>query len=227
MHVSPLVYSSEHGDYGVPGEDAPSDAFVDQQLIVDYTGALARRAASHIRAGLVGRVDDRHIHPTSVACLRCAVLGATDHTALGVTLLEVLARSTADEEWNNSAKCTDTKQISRLMRLAISAATMEAIYGPRWGAVMLTCLRIERADFELLDYLTRTFHASRILGVHTRDSLAAYHLATTSVTRTLRDGQPVAAARRGAAAVRMGVAVAGIAVDDHPTFLDHLPVPAL
>lgn len=225
VRVDPLVRFTGTGF--ADDDEAPSEAFVDQELIVDYTGALARRAAGHIRDGLVSRVDNRHPHPAGVSCLRCAVLGATDHAALGVTLLEILTRTNADECWNNSEACTDTKLVSRLRRLAISAASMEDIYGPRWGAVMLTCLRIERTEFELLDYLTRRFKSPRVLGIHTRESLAAYHLAMTSTTRKLRDGGPLTEVKRNAVSVRMAVAVGSLAAGYSPELLDHLPAPAL
>lgn len=226
VRMSPLVMGDPDSFDG--NDSGLSETVVDQQLIVDYTGALARRTAVAIRDNTVEQIDNRHEHPRAVTCLRCAVLGAGEHRTLAVTLLEILARNNADEEWNNDLeKCTTIKMISRLRRLAVSSASMEEIHGTYWGAVMLMCLRIERADFELLDYLTRKYQPSRVLNVHTRESLAAYHLAMVTCPWISRDGRPIVAVRRNAVAVRLGVAAASVAMGDLPQWLDHLPVPAL
>lgn len=227
VRMAPLVMMGEPSIDG--GDTVPTEAVVDRQLIVDYTGALARRAAGNIRDGLVVEIEHHHQHPTTVACLRCAVLDAAEQrTVLATTLLEILTRTNADEAWNNDVDaCTDVKMISRLRRLAISSATMAELYGPRWGAVMLMCLRAERADFELLDYLTRRYQPSRCLQVHTRDSLAAYHLAMVCCPQISHDGRSVTSVKRNAVAVRLAVTAASVAVGENPEWLDHLPAPAL
>ncbi|MFA5709936.1 hypothetical protein [Mycolicibacterium sp.] len=227
VRLSPLIATGDNLDAASETCEA-TETFVDQQLIVDYTGALARRTAAHIRDGVVEAIPHHHQHPAGVACLRCAVLGAAGHKTLATTLLEVMNSTNADEAWNNDPKvCTDVKMISRLRRLAISSATLEGLYGPHWAAVMLTCLRVEHADFELLAYLTRRYQPSRVLMVHTRDSLAAYHLALVCCPWITRDGRTVSAVARNAVGVRLAVAIATVAVGEAPEWLDHLPAPAL
>jgi hypothetical protein len=92
---------------------------------------------------------------------------------------------------------------------------------------MLTCLRAEHADFELVSHLARSYQPSRVLTVHTRDSLAAYHLAMACTPWTRHDGSTVASMARNAAAVRLAIAAASVAVGRPPSWLDHLPAPAL
>lgn len=233
VRMVPLVPGDPSGDGDDIGRDSgdgggPTTTLVDQQLIIDYTSALARRAATHIRDGQVEMLEHPHAHPRSVACLRCAVLGASEYRTLATTLLEILDDTGATEHWNcDPAMCTDVKSISRLRRLAISAATMANLYGPSWGTVMLTCLRIEQSDFELIDYLTRHYQPSRVLRVHTRDSMAAHHLAMACCPTTSRDGSFLTAVRRNTAAVRMAVAVASVPAGPIPAWFDYLPVPSL
>lgn len=226
VRTAPLVHDADGRDSSSDGGGA-TETVVDMQLIVDYTGALARRAAVAIRDGQVEQMDQLHDHPHNVSCLRCAVLGAARHRTLAVTLLEVMERKNAGEGWNCSDEISDTNLISRLRRLAISSATMEEIYGSWWGEVMLACLRAEAADFELVSYLATRYQPRWVLDVHTRYSLAAYHLAMTTCPRISRDGNTVPGIVRNAAAVRLAVALASVAEGNPPAWLEHLPAPAL
>ncbi len=224
VRVAPLV--STHDD-SPANEDAATETVMDMQLIVDYTRSLARRTAVSVRSCEVDFVEHMHQHPMGVSCLRCAVLGASRNLTLATTLLEILVRTNADEEWNIDSSCTDTKIISRLRRLAISASTLEEIYGPYWAQVMLTCLRIEAADFALLRHVAPKNDESRVLTVHTRHALAAYHLAMVTCPWTGSGQAPVTSMLRGAVGVRLAVAVASVAVGKPPAWLDYLPAPAL
>ena len=227
VRMDSLTRTHDDGDDG--NGEGPEETVVDMQLIIDYTGALARRTASYIRDGLVERVNHPHRHPSKVTCLRCAVLSAAEHPTLAATLLEILNRSAApaDEDWNLEPDCTDTRTMSRLRRLAISSNTMHDLYGDHWGQVMLMCLRVERADLELLSFLTRKYQPSRVLVPHSRAALAAHHLAGIVCPRVGRDGNPVADTVRNAVAVRLAVTAGNVAEGAWPSWLDHLPAPAM
>lgn len=255
VRVAPLVVPGDGGADTEPEESEVTETVMDMQLIVDYTSALAKRTASRVKAGQVDTLEHSHRHPHRATCLRCAVLGTSRDLTMGTTLLEILARANADEDWNATADppdpddfedgkddptyrrarrswdpskaCTDTKIISRLRRLAVSSASMEDIYGPNWGQVMLMCLRAEAADFTLLHHLVQKYQASRILTVHTRHSLAAYHLAQVTCPWTTRDQGTVTPMLRGSVAVRLAVAAAAVAEGDTPEWVDHLPAPVL
>lgn len=207
--------------------EAATETVLDMQLIVDYTLALARRTAARIRAGHVDYIEHPHQHPSGVTCLRCAVLGTSRDLTIANALLEILVLTNADEEWNCSPECTDTRIISRLRRLAVSPAVLESLYGPHWGEVMLTCLRIEAADFRLLHHLVRQHDSSRVLTVNTRETLAAYHLATVVCPWTSHGGGSVTSMLRGSVAIRLAVATAGVAAGAPPAWLDYLPAPVL
>ncbi|SKM34459.1 hypothetical protein [Mycobacteroides abscessus] len=226
VRVAPLV-SHDSEESGAAAEKV-TETVMDMQLIVDYTNALAKRTAANIQADNITELAQAHEHPQQgAACLRCSILGSSRNLTLGTTLLEILARTNADEEWNHSQECTDTKIISRLKRLVVSAASLKDIYGPYWGPVMLTCLRIEAADFALLHHLTQKYQHSKVLTVHTREALAAYHLAmvTCPFTSTVRGtANPML---RSAVAVRLATATAMVAVGKPPAWLDHLPAPVL
>lgn len=226
VRVTPLV-SVDAGDSEL-GTEAVTETVMDMQLIVDYTNALAKRTAANVKADNITELAHVHEHPRQGApCLRCAVLGSSRNRTMGTTLLEILARTNADEEWNHSPECTDVKIVSRLRRLVVSAASLEAIYGPHWGPVMLTSLRIEAADFALLHHLTQKFQHSKVLTVHTRDALAAYHLAMVTCPSTSNVRGPVTPMLRGAVGVKLAVATAMVAVGEPPAWLDHLPAPVL
>lgn len=228
VRIAPLIGDSSVAWEGA--DDGVTETVIDQQLIVDYTNALARRTAARVRAGDVDRLEHSHEHPTQGAsCLRCAVLGTSRDLTLGVTLLELLSRSNApaDEEWNCSEGCTDTRIISRLRRLAVSAELLSDVYGPHWCEVMLMCLRVEAADFRLLHHLVREHKTSRVLTVHTRFSLAAYHLATIVCPWTSHGDGEVTSMLRGSVAVRLAVTAASVASGQPPAWLDHLPAPVL
>lgn len=227
VRVAPLV--SLDSDDSALGADAVTETVMDMQLIVDYTNALANRTAANVKADNITELGQVHEHPRQGAtCLRCAVLGSSRNLTMGTTLLEILARTNADEEWNHSPECTDKKIVSRLRRLVVSDASLEAIYGPYWGPVMLTSLRIEAADFTLLHHLTNRFQKSRILEVRpTREALAAYHLAMVTCPFTSSVRGPVTPMLRGAVAVRLAVATAMVAVGKPPAWLDYLPAPVL
>ncbi|CPZ69797.1 Uncharacterised protein [Mycobacteroides abscessus] len=164
VRVAPLV-SHDSEESGAAAEKV-TETVMDMQLIVDYTNALAKRTAANIQADNITELAQAHEHPQQgAACLRCSILGSSRNLTLGTTLLEILARTNADEEWNHSQECTDTKIISRLKRLVVSATSLKDIYGPHWGPVMLTCLRIEAADFALLHHLTQKYQHSKVLTV--------------------------------------------------------------
>ncbi|CPW92204.1 hypothetical protein [Mycobacteroides abscessus] len=226
VRVTPLV-ARDSGETE-PASEAVTETVMDMQLIVDYTNALARRTAANVLADNVVTVEPAHEHPRHGAtCLRCAVLGSSRNVTMGTTLLEILARTNADEDWNCSPECTDTKIASRLRRLVVSASSLQDIYGPYWGPVMLTCLRIEAADFALLHHLTKKFQRTRLLEVNTRETLAAYHLATVTCPSTSAVRGPVTPMLRGAVAVRLAVATGMVAIGKSPSWLDHLPAPVL
>ncbi|GAS95724.1 MULTISPECIES: hypothetical protein [Mycolicibacterium] len=226
VRIAPLI---EPGPLALAGlTETVTETVLDMQLIIDYTLALARRTAARIQRGHVDYIEHPHQHPTSgVTCLRCAVLGTSRDLTVANALLEILTLTNADEEWNCSSDCTDTRIISRLRRLAVSAAVFEELYGPRWGEVMLTCLRIEAADFRLLHHLVRQHNTSRVLTVHTRQSLSAYHLATVVCPWTSRGGGTVTPMLRGSVGIRLAVATAAVAIGEPPAWLDHLPAPVL
>ena len=91
----------------------------------------------------------------------------------------------------------------------------------------VTCLRIEAADFRLLHHLVRQHNTSRVLTVHTRQSLSAYHLATVVCPWTSRGGGTVTPMLRGSVGIRLAVATAAVAIGEPPAWLDHLPAPVL
>ena len=225
VRVAPLV--DPDSDALFLEESAPTETVMDMQLIVDYTSALARRTAARVKAGQVDRIDQAHQHPTAATCLRCAVLSTSRDLTLASTLLELMVRSNADEEWNCSDSCTDTNIISRLRRLAVSSSALEDLYGPRWGEVMLMCLRIEASDFALLHHLVKVNEVSRVLVPHTRYSLAAHHLAQVVCPHTTRGQGAVTSMLRGSVAVRLAVTAGEVAVGRAPAWLDHLPAPVL
>jgi hypothetical protein len=180
-----------------------------------------------VKAGQVDRIDQAHQHPTQATCLRCAVLSTSRDLTLASTLLELMVRSNADEEWNCSESCTDTNVVSRLRRLAVSSSALESLYGPYWGEVMLMCLRIEASDFALLHHLVKVNKVSRVLVPHTRYSLAAHHLAQVVCPYTTRGQGTVTSMLRGSVGVRLAVTAAEVAVGRAPAWLDHLPAPVL
>lgn len=227
VRVAPLIEPGPVALASVTEPEAPTETVLDMQLIVDYTLALARRTAARIRAGHVDYIEHPHQHPTGATCLRCAVLGTSRDLTIANTLLEILVRTNADEEWNCSSECTDTRIISRLRRLAVSPAVLEDLYGPHWGEVMLTCLRIEAADFRLLHHLVRQHNCSRILTVNTRQPLAAYHLASVVCPWTSHGGGSVTQMLRGSVGIRLAVAAAWVALGEPPAWLDYLPAPVL
>lgn len=226
VRVAPLV--SVDSNQPDSGAEAITESVMDMQLIVDYINALAKRTAANIKANNVTELAHAHEHPRQGApCLRCSVLGSSRNVTMGTTLLEILARTNADEDWNHSLECTDVKIISRLRRLVVSASSLKDIYGRYWGPVMLTCLRIEAADFALLHHLTQKFQSNRVLTVNTREALAAYHLGMVTCPSTSHARGRVTPMLRGAVGVRLAVATAMVAVGEPPTWLDHLPAPVL
>lgn len=228
VRVAPLVRTEFGEETSDVDESAVTETVMDMQLIVDYTGALAKRTASCVKSGEVHMLEHPHRHPEEATCLRCAVIGTSHTVTLSTTLLEILARSNADEDWNSDTSiCTDIKIISRLRRLAVSAEMMQDIYGPHWGQVMLMCLRAEAADFSLLQHLVRQNRAPRILTSHSRYTMAAFHLGMVTCPWSLRDGSKVTAMLRNSVAVRLAVAAASIAEGNPPAWVDHLPAPEL
>ena len=207
-------------------------SLISQQLIVDYLAAVAQRAVKAVRFGQVEVLADDHVHPETVSCLRCAAFGATHTQTLAVVLLEILAASNTDEEWNNSG-ASDTQLISRLRRLAVSAADLEALFGPRWAEVMLTGLRAEAADLEAMDCLTRgqddKLRVSEMIHdpVATRQIMAAYHLGTIVCPRESRRGDTSADLKRARIARRFAVGISRVAQGETVAWLDHLPAPPL
>lgn len=231
VQMVPLVAES----VGANDDVATPAALVPQQLVVDYTAALAPRAAKAIRSGLIEHSGDLHQHPEHVACLRCAIVGSTAYRALATALLEILALRHTDEEWNNDPHaCSDDQLISRLRRAAVSDSDLEEVYGPRWAAVLLTCLRAEVADLEMMDCLTQCREENLLIGeliddpVATRHALAAYQLATVCCPRESRRGDDVPVdLKRNRIARRFAVAVARVALGETTAWLDHLPSPPL
>ncbi|KXO92966.1 Uncharacterised protein (plasmid) [Tsukamurella tyrosinosolvens] len=231
VRVAPLILSSNEGRTTVD-EQPPSMFAMDLQLLVDYTRTTAQRAANAIRDDKVEFVDHPHEHSDEPGrpCVRCAVLGRATHRTLAQALLEILELTGSGEEWNSSERCNTENAVSRIRDLAktISANTLEELYGEHWGEVMLAALRIENADFELLHYLARKHQPTRVLtAAHTRESLAAYHLAVIVTPRRKRDGTPAPSMVRGAVALRMAIAAARTSLGASPEWLDHLPEPGL
>lgn len=230
VRVLPLV-----SETGTDSEDAPlPTALVPQQLIVDYLAALASRAVKAIRAGEVDQTDPHHIHPEHVVCLRCAVTGATHMQTLASAMLEIFALRNTDEDWNNLEGTTEQQVISRLRRLAVSEADLADVYGPNWAAVLLTCLRAEVADLDMMACLTNghddILRISEMIEdpIATRHALAAYHLATMVSPREHNRGEIESEdMRRNRVARKFAVAVAKVAAGETIPWLDHLPSPPL
>lgn len=224
VRTSPLVPDR---DLGVMDEGPVSESVVDMQMITAYTAALAARTAAAVRDGTVTEIEHPHMHPHQVTCLRCAVLGSSHNRTLAATLLEILDRGGACEEWNLSGACSNANMASRLRRLAISNASMEDLYGQYWGEVMVTALRMESTDFELIRYLIKKHRATASLRVTTRESMMAYHLAMVVFPTVGGDGKPLSSIKRNAAAVCLAAAMGWVAVGRAPEWLDHLAGPAL
>ena len=226
VQVVPLIRdSAARSDLSCP----PSGSLISEQLIVDYLAALAQHTVKAVRSGEIERIQDEHIHPENAPCLRCAVIGSTHLRTLASALLEILDRAnTTNEEWNNNG-VTDVQMISRLRRLAVSSANLEEIYGENWAQVIVTCLRVEAASLEMVDYLTRNL--TEQLSTSDLDTFqmrhAAYHLGTTVCPRELMDEESSIKLRRGGIAKRFGVALSEVAVGNTAPWLDHLPVPPL
>lgn len=226
VRLSSLVPGKEPGTMD---EGPISEPAVDMQLIIAYTAALAGRTAAAVRDGTVTEIDHPHIHPTRATCLRCATFGCSQSRTLAATLLEILDSKGADEDWNRSRACSNANIASRLRRLsqAISSASMESLYGPYWGEVMVTALRIENTDFDLMRYLIKQHKVTPTLQVTTRESMMAYHLGMLVFPRENRDGKPLSLIERNAAAVCLAAAMGWVAVGRAPQWLDHLAGPAL
>ena len=228
VRVVPLVRDSDDHDKDIASS---TGALISQQLIVDYLAALAQHAVKAVRNGTVDRINDDHHHPEDVSCLRCAVHGSTHTRTLAVALLEILAASNTDEEWNNSG-VSDCQLISRLRRLAVSSADLEDLFGPHWAEVMLAGLRAEASNLEMMDCLTRgdgdVLWISELIDdpIATRRILAAYHLGTIVCPHeSRRDGS--VDLTRARIARRFAVAVAKVAAGETVSWLDHLPAPPL
>ena len=240
VRVAPLVLP---GETGWEDDQPITEKAFDHQLLVDLTRSQAKRAATAVKEGMVERLPQPHQHPRNVTCLRCAVLGVAPNLTMGTVLLEVLAAGNADEEWNMSADppedpshraewdptkaCSDTRIISRLKRLALSAANLEKIYGPNWGSVMMLCMRAETADFALLHHLVQKYSAPRIMTAHTRETMASYHLAMIACPWTTRDNETVTSMLRSTVAVRLAVAATQTCMGQPPEWVDHLPPPPM
>lgn len=213
-----------------------SEVLFDQKLLVGYIAALARRAACAVRDGLVSRFDRHpHDHPDHVACLRCAILGGTDHQTLAVALLAILAVENTDEDWNVLPSCTDRKIISRLRKLAVSEEKLTEIYGPNWCLVLLTALRAESADLERMAYITRD-HQDTVPPLSDYEAvpgavaaaLASYHLGTIAAPRdSLRNPIGTYDLARNQISKRLAAALARISAGETVDWIDLLPEPTL
>lgn len=223
VRTSPLV--SDHGDFTID-EGRTNVAVISSQLVLDYSKAVATRAAGMVR-DYEGRYSEQpHLHPKHAPCLRCVVMEASRSSTLAATVLEIMVDSEADELWNNSRKCNHTNMATRLRRLAISEATMERLYGPFWGDVLVMALRIENTEASLVRYLLRRFNATKTLEVTTQATLAAYHLGVISALGIQADDDE-SAIQRNAAATRLACAMGKVAVGEAPAWMDHLAEPAL
>lgn len=228
VQVVPLVRDS-----GLPGEETgATGALISQQLIVDYLASIAQRAVKTVRNGHVDQIDEDHAHPDEVSCLRCAVIGSTHMKTLAVALLEILASSNTDEEWNHSG-VSDAQIISRLRRLAVSDADLEDLFGPYWAEVVLTGLRAEAADLEMMECVTRgendVLWISEIIDdpLAARRILAAYHLGTVVCPRESRREDASIDLKRSRIARRFAVGMARVAGGETVPWLDRLPAPPL
>lgn len=223
VRTSPLV--DDHGNFTVD-DSATTVSVISSQLVLDYTRAVATRAAGRVRDH-VGRYSDQpHLHPAKVPCLRCVVMAASRSHALAATVLEELVETGADEVWNNTAACNRTNMASRLRRLAISEATMQRLYGEFWGDVVVMALRIENTDPSLIRYLIRRFKPGKVLTTTTQATLAAYHIGVIAALASDADDDE-SVIQRNAAAIRMACAMGQVAVGNAPEWMDHLAEPAL
>jgi transcriptional regulator CtsR len=230
VQVVPFVRNNEaqlESTYSTAG------SLISEQLIVDYIASLAQHAVKAVRNGEVDLIDDDHAHPADVACLRCAVTGSTHMRTLATALLEILASGGADEEWNNSASATEVQMISRLRRLAVSSADLEALYGVNWAQVIVAALRAEAATLEMVDYLTRGH--SDVLWINelmedpdtARQVMASYHLGTIVCPNESWNEESSVDLKRDRIARRFAVAMAKVAQGETVSWLDHLPAPPL
>jgi hypothetical protein len=230
VQVVPLVRDDAAGDdtsYAVTG------SLISEQLIVDYIASLAQHAVKAIRNGEVDVISEDHAHPENVACLRCAVIGSTHMRTLATALLEILAATNTEEEWNNSASATEVQMISRLRRLAVSSADLEALYGANWAQVIVAALRAEAATLEMVDCLTRG-HGD-VLWINelmedpdtARAVMAAYHLGTIVCPSESWNEESTIDLKRPRIARRFAVAMAKVAQGETVPWLDHLPAPPL
>jgi hypothetical protein len=229
VQVVPLVRDN---DTHLETNYATAGSLISEQLIVDYIASLAQHAVKAVRNGEVDLIDDDHAHPDDVACLRCAVIGSTHMRTLAVALLEILAGGNTDEEWNNSG-VSEVQIISRLRRLAVSSADLEALYGANWAQVMVASLRAEAATLEMVDYITRG-HGD-VLWINelmedpstARQVMAAYHLGTIICPKESWNEECSVELKRDRIARRLAVAMAKVAQGETIPWLDHLPAPPL
>ena len=232
VQVVPMV--AHAGASRADAPTGPAATLIPASLLVDYTAALTKHAVKHIRSGAVEYIDDGHAHPTHATCLRCAVLGSTHLRTLAIALLEILALGNTDEDWNNDESASSDQQlISRLQRLAVSEASLAEIYGPRWAEVLLTSLRAESVNLDVINLLTKgepeDLRISELIHdpVATRHALAAYQLGTVTCPRRSVDEETEAGFKRGRIARRFAVAMGHVAVGEAPSWTDHLPSPPL
>ena len=149
-------------------------------------------------------------------------------------MLEIFALRNTDEDWNNLEGTTEQQVISRLRRLAVSEADLADVYGPNWAAVLLTCLRAEVSDLDMMACLTNGHDDILRIGemiedpIATRHALAAYHLATMISPREHNRGDIESEdLRRNRVARKFAVAVAKVSAGETIPWLDHLPSPPL
>lgn len=210
----------------------------DEQHLLDNISAVARRAAAAVGSADIPVLANTHDHPEHAACLRCLVFSVSRSQTMAAVLLDVLARANTDEEWNNDPEqSTDAQIVSRLRRLAVNEVTMAEIYGPRWALIILTCMRIADADFDMLTVLTRDRDDQllvRAIESHSvaaaRHALAAYHLAGLSCPYVItRDGEDPRQAKWRYPVTRvLGKALGDFAAwGELPEWLDSLPEPNL
>lgn len=226
VRTSPLVRDYSGGNF-VIDDAAERVSVISSQLVLDYTKAVAMRAAGMVRDYTGHYSDQPHLHPKHAPCLRCVVMEAARSRTLAATVLEIMADSDADELWNNSGKCNPTNMASRLRRLAISEATMEQLHGPFWGDVLVMALRIENTDPALIRYLIGKFKPGKTLTPTTPDTLAAYHIGVIASLGAQRNDDESSVIQRNANAMKLACAMGAVSIGEAPKWMDHLAEPAL
>lgn len=226
VRTSPLVKDHSCGSF-VIDDGAERVSVISSQLVLDYTKAVAIRAAGMVRDYHGRYTDQPHLHPQFTPCLRCVVMEASRSRTLAATVLEAMVESGADEVWNNTAACNRTNTESRLRRLAISEATMERLYGPFWGDVLVMALRIENSDPALVRHLINRFKPGKTLTPTTQATLAAYHVGVIATLGSEYSDDEDSVIQRNAAATKLACAMGKVAIGEAPEWMDHLAEPAL